>query len=98
MQDVSRPQQRILDTLSALEALGLSCIDKRSLAVLSGQSLKSSGYGNNLGALRARGLIDYPAGGTAALTAAGRATAHFGPHIHTLDDIYAAWFAWLPKP
>lgn len=98
IEGISRPQQRILDTLAALEALGLASIDKRSLAVLSGQSPKSSGYGNNLGTLRARSLIEYPAGGTAALTASGRAAARPGPQIHTLDDLHAAWFAWLPRP
>lgn len=71
----SPAQQRILDALAMLEAIGVTAADKTQLALFAEASPKSSGYANNLGSLRSAGLIDYPVKGTAALTDAGRALA-----------------------
>jgi uncharacterized protein len=73
--DPSNSQRRILDALAALEVIGASPADRTQLALFSKASPKSSGYTNNLGALRTAGLIDYPARGAVALTDAGRALA-----------------------
>jgi uncharacterized protein len=72
---VSGPQQRILDALAALEAIGISDAHKTQLALFAHASPKSSSYSNNLGALRTAGLIDYPAGGRVHLTPDGRSVA-----------------------
>lgn len=69
---VTPAQQRILNALAMLEAIGATQPSKTQLALFAGASPKSSGYTNNLGALRTAGLIDYPAPGAAALTADGR--------------------------
>lgn len=69
---ISGPQQRILDALASLEAIGVAQAAKVQLALFAEASPKSSSYTNNLGALRTAGLIDYPAGGLVALTPAGR--------------------------
>lgn len=66
---------RILDALAALEAIGVAQASKTQLALFAGASPKSSGYTNNLGALRTAALIAYPVPGTAALTEEGRAIA-----------------------
>jgi hypothetical protein len=86
---VTPAQQRILDALAMLEAIGLASADKTQLALFAGASPKSSGYTNNLGALRSAGLIDYPLRGTAALTDHGRtlADAHQAPA--TADEMQA---------
>jgi hypothetical protein len=46
-------------------------VPKKTIAVMAGVSWSSSSYTNNLGALRTKGLIDYPNGGTVSLTDAG---------------------------
>jgi hypothetical protein len=54
------PQVRILQAL--IEAYP-AALDRDHLAEVAGASATSSAYGNNLGALRSLGLIDYPARG-----------------------------------
>jgi hypothetical protein len=74
--NVSQPQQRILDALAALEAIGLVDAHKTQLALFAQASPKSSSYSNNLGHLNNQlGLIRYPSPGRVALTAEGRAIA-----------------------
>jgi uncharacterized protein len=70
---ISRSQQRILDALAWLEAAGIAQPTKDQLALWAEVSPTSGGYFNNLGALRSAGLIEYPAGGSVALTDVGRA-------------------------
>lgn len=72
---VSRSQQRILDSLSALEGMGIEQPSKDQLALWAEVSPTSGGYFNNLGALRSLGLIEYPSGGLVALTEEGRKAA-----------------------
>ena len=72
---VTRPQQRILEALAELEAMGRSPSDKKWAALFAGVSPSSGSYANNLGALRTLGLVDYPQPGTVVLTPAGRKAA-----------------------
>jgi hypothetical protein len=69
------PQQRILDSLASLEAVGIEQPKREQLALWCEVSPTSGGYFNNLGALRSAGLIDYPAGGLVRLTDEGRKVA-----------------------
>lgn len=71
----SGPQQRILNALAALEAIGIADANKTQLALFAEASPRSSSYTNNLGTLRTSGLIAYPGPQRVALTAAGRACA-----------------------
>lgn len=74
--NISRPQQRILDTIAWIENLNSGYPAKKNqTAFLSDQSPTSSGYTNNLSALRSAGLISYPSAGFLALTEAGRTIA-----------------------
>lgn len=75
---VTPARQRILDALASLEAIGVNAPKKIQLALFAGASPKSSGYTNNLGALRSAGYIDYPVGGHVALTDDGRDHADSG--------------------
>jgi hypothetical protein len=72
---LSRSQTRILEALAIFESIGRSPVPKKWTAALSEASHSSSTYQNNLGALRSRGLIDYPGPGMIALTVSGRAIA-----------------------
>lgn len=69
---LSPARQRLLQALAAMESIGLADAAKLQLALWAGVSPKSSGYSNNLGALRTAGLVDYPGPGRVALTARGR--------------------------
>lgn len=96
--DLSGPQQRILDALAEFEALGIGAPKKAVVAVWSGASSTSSSYGNNLGRLRALGLIDYPAGGAVALTAAGRAAARPAGTSPTRAALLDRWCGHVSGP
>jgi hypothetical protein len=85
---VSGPQQRILNALAALEAIGLPDAHKTQLALFAQASPKSSSYSNNLGALRTAGLINYPAGGRVGLTADGRAIADASGAPTSTDELH----------
>jgi uncharacterized protein len=81
-------QQRILDALAALEVIGVLAAGKTQLALFAKASPKSSGYANNLGALRTAGLIDYPAPATVALTNEGRAVADASQAPQTTAELH----------
>ncbi len=95
---ISTPQQRILDALAGLSALGLDEVARSNVAVFSAQSPTSSGFANNLGALRTAGFIDYPTPGKVALTSAGRLLARAAEPIGSLAELHAAWLARLRRP
>lgn len=97
-QGITRPQQRILDALAWLESVGISEAKKVQLALLAEQSPKSSGYANNLGALKSAGLIVYPSGGLVALTDGGRGIAQAPSRPPTTEDLHDSLFARLPRP
>lgn len=56
----------------------------------------SGGYFNNLGNLRSAGLIEYPTGGTVALTDAGHAIASTDGVPSTTQELHEAIRAKLP--
>jgi uncharacterized protein DUF87 len=95
---VTAPQQRILDTVAQMESFGVPAPNKSVVAVHASVSPKSSGFANNLGALRSKGLIDYPSGGHIALTATGRTLATFPAKPPTLADLHASWLAIVTRP
>jgi uncharacterized protein len=68
---VSGPQQAMLNALAEFESLGIRRVLRSNLGAWVGVSAKGSGFRNNLSALRSLGLVDYPDGGTVALTADG---------------------------
>jgi uncharacterized protein len=82
-------QLRILNALAQLEAIGMAQPSKTQLALFAGASPKSSGYTNNLGALRSAGLIDYLSPGTASLTNDGRAIADATAAPSTVEEMHA---------
>ncbi len=98
IEGVSRPRQRILDALAWLEAAGIKNPLRAVVAFLADQSPRSSGYANNLGALRAQGLLDYPAGGRLAITDDGHAIAQAPAHAPTAEDLQANVLSHLSAP
>lgn len=95
---VTGPQQRILNALRSFEPLGLKECSKTVVAMFSGASPRSSSFGNNLGALRTKGMIDYPRGGFVSLTCIGRGLAEPPSITPTLKSLHEAWFEKLSGP
>lgn len=89
LEGVSRSQQRILDALAWLEGAGIAQPVRAQLALWAEVSPTSGGFFNNLGSLRSAGLIDYPSGGSVALTDAGRAAAQASAPP-TVDEMQAS--------
>jgi hypothetical protein len=85
----SPAQQRILNALAALAVIGVTTPAKTQLALFAEASPKSSGYTNNLGALRGAGLIDYPLPGAVMLTEAGAASADATRAPQTVAELHA---------
>jgi hypothetical protein len=93
---VKPAQQKILNGLAFLHGIGLSHADKTQLALIVGVSPTSGGYFNNLGTLRSSGYIDYPTGGTVALTEMGRGIASDDGVPSSTAELHAAIRAKLP--
>lgn len=95
---LSGPQQRVLDALAWMEAVGFTAFTKVQVGFLAGYRVsKAVGgtYGNVLGQLRAAGLIGYPAPGELVLTDAGRAVATPADVEQTTEGLQRAVFARL---
>jgi hypothetical protein len=95
---LTRPQERILDSLAWLEAAGIEAPLRAVVGFLAEQSPRSSGFANNLGSMRTAGLIDYPAGGRVGLTEQGRALASSPDRAPTAEDLQARILEHLPAP
>ena len=94
---ISRSQQRILDTLVWLEAIGLAPVHKTQVAIFAGNSPTSGGYANNLGRLRSRGLIEYPQPAHVELLEAGRDVAVPPDTPVTNEELHAQLQNKLPR-
>lgn len=95
---VSAPQQRIIDVIAQLGLMGIEAPNRLIVAAHAGVSPRSSGYANNLGALRTLGLIDYPASGAVALTDSGAAVASCSDRAPTLADIHDSFLRVISAP
>ncbi len=95
---ISGPQQTLLDTLAQFDAYGLHPLDRTTLAIQSGASYKSSGFRNNLSALKTKRLIDYPGQGAVMLTDAGRNQAKTPTKARTLAEFHSLWLAMVSGP
>lgn len=89
-------EQRILDALSELAALGVPQPDRVQVALLAGYSnLMSKGFANSISSLRTAGKIDYPSAGTVVLTDAGRKLAAKFPRPRSPVEIQERVIAML---
>jgi hypothetical protein len=68
----SAAQQRILNGLAWLEAIGVAAGDRAQVALLARAKPTGGYYNNQVSQLRTQGLLDYPREGTLALTDVGR--------------------------
>lgn len=96
--DLSNPQIRILEALASFRALGVESVARSNVAVFADQSPRSSGFANNFGALRSKGLVSYPAGQQVAITEDGLLCVDELRPIRSLVELHEAWYAKLPRP
>jgi uncharacterized protein len=71
--ELTGPERKIMRALGELLSIGKDTPPKNMVAAWAGYSPIGGAFGNPIGALRSKGLIDYPQPGTVALTDAGRA-------------------------
>lgn len=96
--ELPRPRQRILDALAWLESIGVSAGNRTMVAFRADQSPTSSGYTNNLSALKSAGYIVYPDSSTARLTDEGRLLASIPERPASNEELHRAVLAKLPAP
>jgi hypothetical protein len=70
--DLSGPEQKILKAMGELLSIGKDLAPVAMVAAWSGYSPQGGAFGNPRGALRSKGLIDYPEPGRMTLTESGR--------------------------
>lgn len=85
--DLSPARQRLVEALHSLTNIGVPHPPKTQLALWAGVSPKSSGFTNNLGALRSAGYIDYPSPGHVTLGALASTVPAPAPIAGT-DDLH----------
>lgn len=98
---LSGPEQRVLDALAWLDTVGFARPSKIQVGFIAGYRVgkKVGGtFGNVLGQLRARGLLDYPSAGSVALTAAGEACATVPDIEQTPEGLQSAVMGMLNGP
>jgi len=84
---LSGPQQRILDVLAELEAIGVGRPERTIVAALVGYHARTKAFINGLGSLRTAGYVDY-GGGSVFLTDAGRPLADPVSRPRTLSELH----------
>ncbi len=72
--DLKAPEQRIVDAIAWWNAAGVTAPTRHQVAFVAGYTVNGH-FNNQCGTLRARGLLDYPGGGTLSLLDAGKAAA-----------------------
>lgn len=93
------PEQRILDALAWLEAVGVTPAQETAAAFLAGYRPGGGAWCNPRGRLRQRALIDYVGtSSTLALTDEGRALAHWPDTPGTSADLQRMVLERLPGP
>lgn len=95
---VSGPEQRILNALAWMSAVGVEEPEQPAVAFLAEYTYGSGGYNNPRGRLRQRGLIDYVPGDRLKLTPMGRSAAEFPEIDPTNEALHAAVLGKLPGP
>lgn len=84
--DLPTPQVKILASLAWWASAGVAQPSRHQAAFVAGYTVNGH-FNNSLGSLKSAGLVDYPAGGSVALTQAGAAMAPPAPRPLTRDEL-----------
>lgn len=92
------PERRILEALVWMESIGQASPPIEAVAFLADYRPGGGAFNNCRGALRSKGLVDYPTPGSIALTAEGRAHAPHPPTVGSGAQLRATVLARLAGP
>lgn len=92
------PERRVLEALTWMESIGQNAPAVEAVAFLADYRPGGGAFGNTRGALRSKGLIDYPEPGAIALTEEGRAWAPRPAARGSADQLRATVLARLAGP
>lgn len=95
---INGPQQRIIDALAWWASVGIHQPSRIQVAVIARYSPSGGAFQNPLGGLRTMGLVEYPSGGTVALTDDGRAAANYPQAPATVAEFHDRLQAILNGP
>ena len=95
---LSRPQQKILDSLAWLASIGVEKPSRRQVALVSEVSAVSSGYEKNISTLKTAELVRYPGDGLLGLTDAGRAIARVPAEAPTIKQLQETVLSRVSRP
>lgn len=96
--ELTGPEQRILDATAWLEGIGVDWPEINAVAFLAGYKPGGGAFNNPRGRLRAKGLVEYSKGGRMYLTDQGRAVA-IGPEVPlTTDRLHSQVLGRLSGP
>lgn len=96
---ITGPEQRILDAIAWMNAIGVETPNNSIVAFLSKYTNpRSTGYTNPRGYLVSKGLIHYPAPGTVALTEAGKSVANHPDRIEDEEELHQRVLERLTGP
>jgi hypothetical protein len=96
-EEITGPEQRILDAMAWLEALGQREADHAAVAFLAGYTVGGGAFNNPRGRLHTSGLIEYR-GGRLALTETGRRIARAPEAALTAAELQRRVLERLPGP
>lgn len=96
--ELTRPEQRILDAIAWLEAIGVKAPTQTATAFLASYTADGGAFNNPKGKLRGRGLVAYLPGGRITLTDEGRALARTPEIPLTVEALQEHVLARLPTP
>jgi hypothetical protein len=96
--NLTGPEQRILDAIAWLAAIGVSEPEQAAVAFLAGYTYGGGAFNNPRGSLRTRGLVDYRPGERIVLTVDGAASANAPDAPLTAEELQARVLARLPGP
>lgn len=95
---ISGPEQRILNALAWMAAVGIDEPEQPAVAFLAEYTYGSGGYNNPRGRLRQRGLIEYVSGDKLKLTSSGKGVAQYPDIEPTNEALHSAVLGKLPGP
>jgi hypothetical protein len=96
--EITGPEKRILDAIAWMAPLGVEQPTSALVAFLAEYSPTSSSFTNPRGALRTKGLIDFPSKGTLMLTPAGARLAQRPESASSNRELHDRVLARLPGP
>lgn len=85
---ITSTMQKVLDAIAWMNSIGVADPVKPAVAFVAGYSPNTSGFQNACGALRSKGLVDYPGPSKISLTEAGRGLAQVPDASLSNEDLH----------